>query len=161
MSAISSTFWGLIKTDVMLFSFHSHTRGLMGTYFLWREDHTAGYSIWHTPLRLCFLSLPSTSYKHPYGRFRDNQCSHFMAAIERRVQVINATRLHTTMSQWEDEPTKGSFTNMDWFNPSKDKYHTPSKMWDEIVYPFPNFNGWTVQVWEWTSYFISHFITWM
>ena len=31
------------------------------------------------------------------------------------------------------------------------------KMWDEITYPFPNFNGATVEVWEWISYFIPHF----
>ena len=29
--------------------------------------------------------------------------------------------------------------------------HTPSKVWDEITYPFPNFNGATVEVWEWLS----------
>ena len=27
---------------------------------------------------------------------------------------------------------------------------------DEITYPFPNFNGCTVGVWEWTSNFIPH-----
>ena len=32
-------------------------------------------------------------------------------------------------------------------------------MWDEIIYPFPNFNALTVEVWEWISNFISHF-TW-
>ena len=25
----------------------------------------------------------------------------------------------------------------------------PCKVWDEISYPFPNFNGATVEVWEW------------
>ena len=25
------------------------------------------------------------------------------------------------------------------------------RVWDEITYPFPNFNGWTVDVWEWIS----------
>ena len=30
------------------------------------------------------------------------------------------------------------------------------KMWDEIAYPFPNFNGSTVEVWEWISNTISH-----
>ena len=30
-------------------------------------------------------------------------------------------------------------------------------MWDEITCPFPNFNGATVEVWEWTSNFIPHF----
>ena len=36
--------------------------------------------------------------------------------------------------------------------------HIPSKMWDEITYPFPNFNGATVEVWERISNFIPHFI---
>ena len=26
-------------------------------------------------------------------------------------------------------------------------------MWDEITYPFPNFNGATVEVWEWDKQF--------
>ena len=30
-------------------------------------------------------------------------------------------------------------------------------MWDEITYPFPNFNGCTVEVWEWISNFTQHF----
>ena len=37
--------------------------------------------------------------------------------------------------------------------------HMPSKMWDEINHPFPNFNGGcTVEVWEWMSNLISHFM---
>ena len=35
-------------------------------------------------------------------------------------------------------------------------HHT---VWDEITHPFPNFNGCTVEVWEWISNFIPHF-TW-
>ena len=36
------------------------------------------------------------------------------------------------------------------FNPSMDKYlhPLPYDMWDETTYPFPNFNGCTVEVWE-------------
>ena len=30
-------------------------------------------------------------------------------------------------------------------------------MWDEISYPFPNFNGSTVDIWEWISNFTPHF----
>ena len=33
-----------------------------------------------------------------------------------------------------------------------------SKVWVEITCPFPNFNGATVEVWEWISNFISHII---
>ena len=29
-------------------------------------------------------------------------------------------------------------------------------MWDEITYPFPNFNGCTVELWEWISNVIPH-----
>ena len=31
------------------------------------------------------------------------------------------------------------------------------KVWDEIAYPSPNFNGCTVEVWEWVSNFTPHF----
>ena len=34
----------------------------------------------------------------------------------------------------------------------------PGEMWDEIIYPFLNFNGWTVEVKERISNFLSHFI---
>ena len=37
--------------------------------------------------------------------------------------------------------------------------HIPSKVWVEITYPFPNFNGTTVEVSEWISNFIPYFIT--
>ena len=36
--------------------------------------------------------------------------------------------------------------------------HIYSKVWDAIIYPFLNFNGCTVEVWEWISIFIPHFI---
>ena len=36
--------------------------------------------------------------------------------------------------------------------------HIPRKVWDEIAYPFPNFNSYTIEVWEWISNFIPHFI---
>ena len=32
----------------------------------------------------------------------------------------------------------------------------PSKVCDNITYPFPNFNGATVEVWEWICNFILH-----
>ena len=31
-------------------------------------------------------------------------------------------------------------------------------VWYENTYPFPNFNGFTVEVWEWISIFISHYV---
>ena len=37
--------------------------------------------------------------------------------------------------------------------------HIHSKVWDEIIDPFLNFNGATVEDWEWINNFIPHFIT--
>ena len=34
----------------------------------------------------------------------------------------------------------------------------PSKVWDEITYTLPKFNGAAIEVWEWIGYFIWHFI---
>ena len=36
--------------------------------------------------------------------------------------------------------------------------HMPNKVCNEITYPFPNFNGCTVEAWEWMINFIPHFI---
>ena len=33
-----------------------------------------------------------------------------------------------------------------------------SKVWDKFTYPFPNFNGATVEVWEYISNFIPHYM---
>ena len=34
------------------------------------------------------------------------------------------------------------------------------KMWHGVAYPFPNFNGGNVEVYEWTRNFIPHFTLW-
>ena len=36
--------------------------------------------------------------------------------------------------------------------------HLLSNMWDKITYPFPNFNGCTVEIWEWISNIIPQFM---
>ena len=36
--------------------------------------------------------------------------------------------------------------------------HMPNKVWDEITYPFPNFNGSNVEVWEFISNIMPHVI---
>ena len=42
--------------------------------------------------------------------------------------------------------------------PALTSNHIHYNVWDEITYPFPNFNGTTVEVWEWISNFIPYFI---
>ena len=36
-------------------------------------------------------------------------------------------------------------------------HHMLIKVWDKCTYPFPNFNGATVEAWEWMSNFFSDF----
>ena len=36
--------------------------------------------------------------------------------------------------------------------------HMPNRVWDEITYPFPNFDSCTVEVEEWVSNFVPYFI---
>ena len=42
--------------------------------------------------------------------------------------------------------------------PTRISNDTHIKVGDEITYPFPNVNGGTVEVWEWISNFILHFM---
>ena len=47
-----------------------------------------------------------------------------------------------------------------WINiiPARINNYIYYNVWGEITFPFPNFNGATVEVWEWISNFILHFI---
>ena len=47
-----------------------------------------------------------------------------------------------------------SFKDKD--GPSITSNHTHSIVWYEITYPFPNFNGAAVEVWEYISNLIPH-----
>ena len=48
--------------------------------------------------------------------------------------------------------TESPFTNKEKLD------HMPSKVWDEITYPFPSFNGCNVELWEWISSFNTYII---
>ena len=39
--------------------------------------------------------------------------------------------------------------------------HMSNKLWDEVTYPFPNFNSCTVEVLEWIDNFIPHIKTYL
>ena len=45
----------------------------------------------------------------------------------------------------------GGLLLLTWTNfiPSIISKQMPSKVWGEITYPFPNFNGKSIEVWEW------------
>ena len=70
--------------------------------------------------------------------------------------------------QWQmDSPHKGPakwqlflchdiLIDMSYPCPAWRSYYIHHKVWNETTYPFPNFNGCTVEVWEWISNFIPH-----
>ena len=65
-----------------------------------------------------------------------------------------ATKLGEGITEADPE-VRAKTTNL---NPVWMSNYIQYKMWDKITYPFPNFNGATVEVWEWISNFILHFI---
>ena len=76
------------------------------------------------------------------GDLRRHRCHYDVIVMEKREQHLGLILL-----TWVN------------FNPCVD--NMPSKAWDEITYPFPNFNGGTVEVWEWICNFIPHFIVYV
>ena len=53
----------------------------------------------------------------------------------------------------------GPFTNMVITNiPAWMSNHMSSKGWYEITYPYPNFNGCTVEVWDWINDFLPYIL---
>ena len=78
-------------------------------------------------------------------------------------------RFHSRITKWAENHDNYSSANSGFGHraplltginliPAWISNHMPSKMWDENIYPFLNFNGCTVEVWEWISNFIPHFI---
>ena len=42
------------------------------------------------------------------------------------------------------------------FNPSMKNDNIHYKVWEKITHPFPNLNGYTIEVWDWIDDFIPH-----
>ena len=79
----------------------------------------------------------------------DIQCvifQRYCCSVPEQCFVINAARVRTAY-------LSGLF--LTWISSWIGNY-SHYKMWDEITYPFPNFNGVTIEVWEWISNFIPH-----
>ena len=73
------------------------------------------------------------------------------------LQLINSWWILIGGRCWHYNPGTPLLT---WFNlnPSWISNHMRGTVWGEITDPFPNFNASTVEVWEWISNFIQHFI---
>ena len=65
--------------------------------------------------------------------------------------------LFSRVSNWQQGPLLPKGFNCVTLIPAWISSYVSSKVWDEITYPFPNFNSCTIEVWEWICNFISHF----
>ena len=69
-------------------------------------------------------------------------------------QIIRTNGIELLFLEYSDFGTSSPFTLI----PAWIGNHMPSKVWYEIIYRFLNFNGATVEVKEWISNFIPHFM---
>ena len=91
-------------------------------------------------------------------------CINHQNEMEHYMQKIRAISPQTHLSGANDEyldriNIRGPFFYIGLISiPAWISNHISSKVWYEITYPFPNFNGCTVEVWKWVSNFIPHFM---
>ena len=76
------------------------------------------------------------------------QCSNFCASRKFRQSPL----------AWSPETVTLMLHNFSYnvIHPGMISKYIHCKVWDEITYPFPNFNALTVKVWGWISNFIPH-----
>ena len=73
-----------------------------------------------------------------------------------RTEASRRPKLEKT--SYDKKECESCFLLTAWINFILNKDDINYKMWNEITYPFPNFNDCTVEIWEWISNFIPHFI---
>ena len=107
----------------------------------------------------CRLTVRNTKYKIYFTLFLNHFDPFDGLFIS---EEANENENRTTETYWrisgqhagEKSVNKPIFySGLTWIN-----NHNPSKVWDEITYPFPNFNDCAVEVSERISYFTPHFI---
>ena len=117
----------------------------------WNLDNQVN-DLWKTHLHSWWWKL------WPVQRFTGSYFPHYRIPSHNwigsdyiRVVFLLNTCQKQHLAYWR--PIKHGLT----LNPTLQGNHMPRKVWDEIIYLFPNFNGATVEVWEWISNFIPHF----
>ena len=88
---------------------------------------------------------------------RNHQSSELLALCEGNPPMTGGFPSHKGPVMWKmfpfDDAIMGLTLILAWIS-----YQMPSKVWDGISYPFPNFNSCTLEVLECISYFILHFL---
>ena len=79
-------------------------------------------------------------------------CLHFIVFLDTK-EVKEGCRGTGKLMRWSPFYWHGLTLISAWIS-----NHMPNKSRDEITYPFANFNGATVEVWEWLSNFTPYFV---
>ena len=137
------------------------TLGLAGDFSLqWRHNGRDGVSN-HQPHN-CVLdqadikeNIKALCHWPLWGEFTGDQW------IPRTKGQLHRKCFHLMMSSCFCQPSWWRIWHITWHGltliPAWISNYIQSKMWDKITHPFLNFNGTTVEVWQWISNFISHF----
>ena len=118
------------------------TPNIFSHYYAWTQRLVMNSNEWHEIVQGCeFTCSDRTASVDPCdagtGMFRG-----------RGYTIVTDAQLLTTLSPFY----KHALTVI----PAWISNQMPSKVWNDIIHPFPNFNGYTVEVWGWISNFTPH-----
>ena len=119
----------------------------------WRINLIKIIKIKLDPIGYVIIWLWYVTHIHgPCGIFDRLQCPH----SQFHFQNIHWWQIELILKNYFGYPGSLLLTQINLI-PAWISKHISSKVCDEITYSFPNFNGATVEVWEWVSNFIPHY----
>ena len=109
---------------------------------LWGQNDVVSTSQWRCYCVIC-----------PWGILQDNFAG-TGSIVSLAITIASLKQPWKLLIDKLHEPTSCPFWTLipPWIN-----NYIHLKLWDEITYPFQNFNGYTVEVWEWISNSVPHF----
>ena len=115
----------------------------INAYILWDYFNGTG----------AIIRLPQCLWNHPeeYDLNEIHEFNRVLQYDEPETKIKQSNTLNISYEMYCTEPHR-SILIPTWISNYIHYY-----VWDEITYPFPNFNGCTVEVWERISNFIPHF----
>ena len=129
------------------YSTHTHTH--IHTHSRTHRNHFRDY-LFSVAFGKSFIRLSTTFHPNTsYTRKRDQVSTLGLSAYGKLTLYWSQGNVAKDLKERVQEPLL-----LTWMN-----NHIHYKMWDGVIYPFQNFNGWTAEVSEWVCNFIPYF-TW-
>ena len=148
----------------LVLKLNCHTAHAVTSSFLWRTPTSKTADALIICRVACDSGLPCKCYCGVQSRCSMSRVSHAACCIPcKRTLIVYYSRVPNpavTISSrgwyWLCRINTSVFHKNRGF-PAWVGNHTPINVWNEIIYPFSNFNCCTIEVWEWISNFIKHF----